>query len=125
LVQNPNVRIRLTPLFLQDFQDPGDGFTDIVLELIYRFTLGVAAREGRNLSPKAAVSVLMDDNGAILRVAIFLQKGRRGFDSEIPVRPHSDGLSASPASAGRRSEPGVLSNRSPGRATLTVSCRQP
>jgi hypothetical protein len=33
--------------------------------------LGVAAREGRNLSPEAAVRIFMDDNCVILHALIF------------------------------------------------------
>lgn len=44
-----------------------------MLELIYGFALGIAAREGRDLSPEAAIRVFMDDNGVILHVSILSQ----------------------------------------------------
>lgn len=42
-----------------------------MLELIYRFALGIAAREGWDLSPKAAIQVFMNDNGVILHASIL------------------------------------------------------
>ena len=53
-----------------------------MLKLIYRFSLGIAAREGGHLSPEAAIWVFMNDNGVILHVSI-LSQAADGFDSEI------------------------------------------
>ena len=73
-IQNLNGRIRLTSLFFQNLKYADDGFADVVLELIYRFALGIATGEGGNLSPKAAFRIFMDDNGVVLHASIFLQK---------------------------------------------------
>ena len=70
-----NLRIGLAPLFFQNFEYAADGFADIVLQLIDRLTLGVAAWEGRDLCPKAAVRIFMDDNGIVLHVSIFSWMG--------------------------------------------------
>jgi len=64
-------------LFLQNFQYPDDGFADVVLQLIYRFALRVAAREGWDLSPKAAFRIFMDDNGVILQASISHKRPAR------------------------------------------------
>ena len=44
-----------------------------MLQLINRFTLGIAAREGWDLSPETAIRVFMDDNGVIPHVPILSQ----------------------------------------------------
>ena len=73
-VQNLNVRIRLPPLFPQDFKYAGDRFANIMLKLINGITLGVAARKCRDLSPKAALWIFVDDYGVVLHLSIFPQK---------------------------------------------------
>ncbi len=42
-----------------------------MFESIRRFVLGIAARKGWNLSPKAAPWVLVDDYGVVLKGSVF------------------------------------------------------
>ena len=57
----------------QDLEHAADGLANIVLKLIDRFALGIAAREGWDLPPKNRHRVFMDDNGVILHVSILSQ----------------------------------------------------
>src|ERR1035441_9092716 len=58
-------------LLFQDLEHAADGLANIVLKLIDRFALRVAAWERRNLSPKTAVRIFMDDDGEILHISIL------------------------------------------------------
>ena len=69
------------PFLLEDFEYSADSLTDIVLQLINRFTLGIAAREGRDLSPEAAVRIFMDDYGVMLHVSILSVQPKRFQES--------------------------------------------
>jgi hypothetical protein len=59
-------------LLFQDFEHADDGFADIILKLIDRFGLGIAAWDGWDFSPETSVRVFMDDNGIIPQVSISL-----------------------------------------------------
>ena len=72
-VQYLNVRVRFSSLFPQNFQYPGDGLADVVLEFIHGLALRIAAREGWNLCPKSTFRVFVDDNSVALHALIFSQ----------------------------------------------------
>lgn len=72
------MRLRRAPLLLQDFEYASDGFADFMPELIDGFALGIAAREGWDLSPETAIRVFVEDNGVILHVSILSQAAMRG-----------------------------------------------
>lgn len=78
------LRIRLPTLFFQNLKYADDSFPDVVLQLIYRFALGVAARQSWNLSPKAALRIFVDDNGVVLHASIFPHQASR-FRSPWPI----------------------------------------
>ena len=60
-------------MFPQNFQYPGDGLADVVLEFIHALSLRIAARERWNFCPKSAFRVFVDDNGVLLHALIFSQ----------------------------------------------------
>ena len=58
----------------QNFQYPGDGPTDVVLEFIHGLALRITAREGWNLCPKSAFRVFVDDDSVVLHALIFTHR---------------------------------------------------
>lgn len=65
------MRLRFPTFFLQDFEYARDGFADVIPELIHGFALRVAAWQRRNLAPKSAIRIFMDDNRVFLHASIF------------------------------------------------------
>ena len=59
------------PCSFKNFEHASDGLTDVVLKLIERLALRVAARERRDFAPKPAIRILVDDHGVFLHISIF------------------------------------------------------
>ena len=68
------------PCSLRTSNYPGNGLADVVLEFIHGFALRIAAREGRNLCPKSALRVFVDDNSVVLHALIFSQR-----KTDVPI----------------------------------------
>lgn len=62
------------PLLPQDLDHAGDCFADVMLKVVNRLALRIAARKSWYFSPKSAMGVFMNDNGVILHVSIFSQQ---------------------------------------------------
>src|ERR1017187_1997270 len=72
-VHKLTIRIRLLTLLPHDFEHAGNRFADIALELVDGFTLGIAARERGDLTPKATLRIFVDDNCVLLHASVFPQ----------------------------------------------------
>ncbi len=55
--------VRFSPFFFQDFEDACYGFTDVSLQLVDRFALGVTTGQCGDFGPVTPVRILMDDDG--------------------------------------------------------------